>query len=156
MTARPDPTVETNQLFVFLRASHETLTDLGGKVMHALRADIQPDLLARWCEFESKLLSHLEAEERFVLPAFARVDREAAFVLLREHGTIREQVLELGVAIELHCARPAPFEHLVERLRTHAAQEEALLYRWASTMLDPWLAEAAWHHASTITPRHSR
>jgi hemerythrin superfamily protein len=154
MTAEPQPIAERPELYLFMRASHEALSVLGEQVLHALRADIRPALLARWCELESKLLTHLEAEERFVLPAFARVDREDAFALLREHGKIRELVLELGVAVELHYARLAPFENLVKILRAHAAREETLLFRWASTMLDPRLADAVSRHAANVTPRY--
>lgn len=129
-----------------MRASHEALSRLGERVLQAARDDLGPELHALWCELESKLLAHLEAEERFILPAFARVDREEAVALVREHGTIRELVIELGVAVELHYARLAPFERLAEFLRAHAAREEALLYRWAATMLDPGLADAATRH----------
>jgi Hemerythrin HHE cation binding domain len=131
---------------VFMRASHEALARLGEQVMYAAREDVSPELHALWCQLEAQLLSHLEAEERYVLPAFARVDREEAMALIKEHGAIRELMMELGVAVELHYARLAPFERLAEILRAHAAREEALLYRWASTMLDPHLADAATQH----------
>jgi hemerythrin superfamily protein len=139
---------QTTEFYLFMRASHESLAQLGEGVMLSLVADVRPQLHERWCELESKLLSHLEAEERYVLPAFARVDREEAFALIREHGKIRELLLELGISIELHYARLAPFQKFVEILRTHAAREEALLYRWAATMLDQRLTTAATKHAN--------
>jgi hemerythrin superfamily protein len=116
--------------------------------MTAVTADDRTEMLALWPQIESKLLAHLEAEERFVLPAFARTDRKEALELMREHGKIRELLLELGVSIELHYARMAPFQLFIAMLREHAQREETLMYRWASTMLDSHLATAATKHAN--------
>ena len=101
-----------------------------------------------WTQFDHELLSHMEAEERFVLPTFARVDAEEALSLLREHGVIRAQLLELGVAVDLHLARYTRALELVELLRAHAGREDNLLYRWADQNLDDSLVAAALAHAS--------
>jgi hypothetical protein len=81
-----------------------------------------------------------------VLPAFARVDQNEAVSLLREHGSIREQLLEIGIAIDLHQARYTRALELVERLRAHAGREDHLLYRWADQNLDNALITATLEH----------
>jgi hypothetical protein len=95
-----------------------------------------------WNELDHKLLDHMEAEERFVLPAFAHVDREEASGLLREHGLVRESLLELGIAVDLHCVRYERSQEFVDLLLRHAEREERLLYRWADDRLSPGIVHA--------------
>jgi hemerythrin-like domain-containing protein len=121
--------------------SHARLNLEATQVLDACAANAA-DISAAWTKFERDLRAHLEAEERFVLPAFARADRTEAVAVLREHGEIREQLLEIGVEIDLHCIRLDRSNAFVEMLRTHAAREEQLMYRWADTQLDITLVEA--------------
>ncbi|HEX2685563.1 MAG TPA: hemerythrin domain-containing protein [Kofleriaceae bacterium] len=125
--------------------SHERLDRLFGRLLDALESNA-PDVRELWTELDHGLLAHMEAEERFVLPAFARFDHEEAIALLREHGGIREQLLELGVAVDLHCIRFEQSREFIQRLRAHAAREDKLLYRWADSRLDAPLVAAARHH----------
>ncbi|CAN5894040.1 hypothetical protein BH11MYX3_BH11MYX3_12120 [soil metagenome] len=106
-----------------------------------------PDVPALWTKLDHGLLSHMEAEERYVLPAFARVDRAAALEVLREHGQIRAMLLELGVAVDLHSIRFEQSEELIRLLRAHASTEDNLLYRWADQRLDDALRAATRRHA---------
>lgn len=132
-------------LYTFMVRSHQQLDALYGQLLEAMEADA-PDVCAIWTRFDHELLAHMEAEERFVLPAFARFDPNEAFSLLREHGSIREQLLEIGIAIDLHQARYARALELVERLRAHAGREDHLLYRWADQNLDDALITATLAH----------
>ena len=125
--------------------SHEHLNTLFSQLLDALAANA-PDARELWTKLDHELLAHMEAEERFVLPAFARIDREEALALLREHGRIREQLLELGVAVDLHCIRLEQSRAFIETLRAHAGREDNLLYRWADTRLDARLGEATRRH----------
>jgi len=127
--------------------SHEHLNELFGRLLDALASDA-PDARALWTELDHGLLAHMEAEERFVLPAFAQIDRQEALALLHEHGQIREQLLELGVAVDLHCIRLEQSRAFIATLRAHADREAKLLYRWADARLDATLIEAARRHAS--------
>jgi len=125
--------------------SHAHLDTLFSRLLEALEANA-PDARELWTELDHDLLAHMEAEERFVLPAFARIDREEAVALLREHGRIREQLLELGVAVDLHCIRLEQSRAFIETLRAHAGREDRLLYRWADTRLDASLSDATRRH----------
>ena len=138
---------QVESINVFMTASHRHLSDLYDRVLEALEVNA-PDLRDLWTDLDHGLLAHLEAEERYVLPAFAHIDREEARALLREHGLIRERLLELGVAVDLHLGRYEAGRELVDMLRAHADREDKLLYRWADEQLDTSLAEAARRHVS--------
>jgi hemerythrin superfamily protein len=135
-----------SEFFAFMHGSHETLERLAARLVAALAADDRIEIQTLWPEIERKLLAHLEAEERFVLPAFARTDEKEAIELIRQHGKFRELLLELGVAVDLHYARLPRFQLFLAMLREHAQREEALMYRWASERLDARLAAAAKNH----------
>ncbi len=138
------------EFFAFMRGSHHVLDALYEKLLAAVTAEDRVEMRAIWRELESKLLSHFEAEERYILPTFARADRKEAVDLVVEHGKIRTLLLEMGVAIDLHYARLEPFQKFIAALREHANREDTLLYRWASTMLDPELAAAAARHVTAL------
>src|SRR3569623_1494208 len=106
-----------------------------------------PDVQALWTQLDHEMIAHMEAEERYVLPRFAHVDADEAMALLREHVTIRSQLLDIGVAVDLHAARYTRALDLVEQLRAHAGREDRLLYRWAVLNLDASLVTAAMAHA---------
>ena len=127
----------TSPLYIYMTRSHDYLRKLLARVLAAMEADARDDVRALWTELDHGLLSHMEAEERFVLPAFAHVDSEEARALLREHGLLREQLLQLGVAVDLHYVRYEWSREFAELLERHAGREENLLYRWADERLDP-------------------
>jgi hemerythrin-like domain-containing protein len=122
-------------LYTYMVRSHADLRSALEQLLAAMERGT-PDVPKRWAELEHGLLAHMEAEERFVLPAFARVDRGEALALLREHGELREHVLDLGVAIDLHAVTYARSREFAEALRRHAGREENLMYRWADASLD--------------------
>lgn len=140
-----------SDFFVAMQASHRLLETLFEDLVRAAEDGDHAHLHAVWVQVEQRLLAHLEAEERFVLPAFARTDPDEAVALLREHGRIREQLLAIGIAVELHYARLTRVEEFIASLRAHAAREEKLVYRWAAELLDPELAAAASQHLETAS-----
>lgn len=128
---RSDP-----DFYPFLQQSHRHLDRAGEALVEVVETDDRAEILRRWRELEGQLLAHLEAEERNVLPEFAKTDRVEAVGLLREHGMIRERLLELGVDVELHCLRLDALRDFIRLLRDHAAREEdGALYRWVSSRL---------------------
>jgi Hemerythrin HHE cation binding domain len=129
----------------YMTGHHEHLNQLYARLLDALAVNA-PDVRDLWTELDHELLAHMEAEERFVLPAFARIDRDEAVAILREHGRIRELLLELGIAVDLHYIRFERSREFIETLRAHAAREDRLLYRWADQKLDPSLVEATRRH----------
>ena len=129
-------------LYAYMLRSHEQVRAEVTRLLSAMQANARTDVITLWNELEHKLLDHMEAEERFVLPAFAHVDQGEAVALLREHGLIRENLLELGIAVDLHYIRYERSQELFDLLRGHAEREERLLYRWADDRLSPNIVEA--------------
>lgn len=142
-TAKSDESGDS--LHRFMTDSHRHLDEVLGRLLGALAANA-PDARALWDELDRDLSSHMAAEERFVLPSFMRVDPEEAVALLDEHGRIREMLLELGVAVDLHALRVEQARRFIEMLLAHADREDRLLYRWADERLDRNLVDAARHH----------
>jgi hypothetical protein len=144
---RPGPSVESS-LCAYMRWSHRHLDDLHGRLLEAVSVNA-PGLRHLWTELERGLLAHMEAEERFVLPVFARAHAGEAVALLREHGRFREYLLEFGVEIDLHVIRFKRASEFIEALRSHARREDERLYPWTDKQLDVGLACAAVDHASS-------
>jgi hemerythrin-like domain-containing protein len=133
-------------LYSYMIDNHAQLERTFEALLEAMQHDAA-DVRALWTEVDHGLLAHMEAEERYVLPAFARVDRAAAVEILREHGEIRQLLLELGVAIDLHQLRYERSQEFVRMLRAHAGREDNLLYRWADQMLELDLRRKVLAHA---------
>ena len=136
---------ENDTLVAFMTENHARLDRIYEQLIEALAANA-PEARELWTALDHGLLAHMEAEERFVLPAFARVDRDEAVALLREHGKLREQLLELGIAVDLHFIRLDQGRAFIETLRAHAGREDRLLYRWADERLDAALVDATRRH----------
>jgi hemerythrin-like domain-containing protein len=137
--------------FTFLNGSHRHLEEAGKRLLDAVTADDRTEMLSQWRELEKQLLAHLEAEERYMLPAFARADQSEAVALVKQHGEIRERLLELGVAVELHRLRVPMLTEFVELLRHHADREERLMYTWAKALLDDQISEPVRRHVASVT-----
>jgi hemerythrin-like domain-containing protein len=128
-------------LYAYMTASHRALSGQFEQLLAAMEANA-PDATALWNALDRELRAHMDSEERFILPAFAHVDPAEARALLAEHARFRELLLELGVAVDLHCIRAELSRAFIDLLRDHAAREDELLYRWAETRLSPGLAHA--------------
>ncbi|MCX5747123.1 MAG: hemerythrin domain-containing protein [Proteobacteria bacterium] len=140
------PHTSEEPLATFLTHNHTRLETQFQSLLEAMAAGA-PEARELWGALDHELLAHMEAEERYVLPAFAKVDHDEAKQLLREHGLLREQLLELGVAVDLHAIRFERSREFINRLRAHAAREDRLLYRWADLKLSADLATATRRHA---------
>ncbi len=89
-------------------------------------------LQATWGQFETRLTTHMEAEERELLPLVEAAPLEVTHTLV-EHAQIRQLVAELGIAIDLHAARQPAIEGLIKLLRAHALREDHVLYEFAGS-----------------------
>jgi hypothetical protein len=142
---REPPAREHETLATFLSREHAHLEHLYQQLLDAMAAS-SPDVRALWNELSDRLHAHMEAEERYLLPSFARVDRDEARALLRDHAYIRDQLLELGVAVDLHQLSFVHSHELIARLRAHAIREDRLMYRWADVTLSDALVRATRKH----------
>lgn len=88
-------------------------------------------LQSTWCQFEARLLGHMDAEESYLLPLIEGSHPAEVQRIRVEHVRIRQLVSELGVAIELHAARQPAIEALVKLLHDHAKREHLIVYELA-------------------------
>jgi hemerythrin superfamily protein len=118
-------------------ADHRRIDALLERLIDAFGANDSEEIGRLWSQLEPGLLGHLEAEEKYMLPAFANVAPEESAGLAREHEHFRLRLSELGAALDLHLVRLDTARAFADELRDHARKEDGLLYRWADTNLDP-------------------
>lgn len=102
-----------------------------GQVLAVFEANDQEGVATWWAKFDTELLAHLDAEERFLIPSLFRVNQRAARTLLEEHRHIRTRLTELGAGVDLHIVRLGSARAFIDELRAHARHEDSLLYQWA-------------------------
>ena len=123
-----------NPIRAKLARDHEELDTLLKCLAEDVESPGKGELAATWAVFESRLIRHLEAEERFLLPLVEASNPGEVARTRAEHAVIRNAVAELGVAIELHSARKPNITELIEFLRQHAKHEDEALYQLAGEM----------------------
>ena len=118
-----------------LVADHRRVDELLGRMQRAAEAKDREALSAIFTEFDAGLRSHLEAEEKFLLPSLLRDRARDGRVILEEHKHIRARLLELAAAVDLHTVRVEDVRVFGAELRAHARHEDTLLYQWADAHL---------------------
>lgn len=122
---------DMNAIVDRLRADHEQLEELLLALAEATDAPDWDALEASWDALEARLLGHMEAEERGVLPLLDASHPAEVQHLLTEHAQLRGRIFELGIAIELHLARKPEVLALIDELRRHASEKDESIYRLA-------------------------
>jgi len=98
-------------------------------------------LRAAWTAFEAELVTHLDIEERDLLPLFERSDPGEGEALRAEHEAIRASLFELGLSLDLHQLQATVAIDFVAGLRAHARREGERFYPWIERNLAP----EVWH-----------
>jgi hypothetical protein len=119
-------------LRVQLTKDHEELEALLRCLSEDTAAPECGALQTTWCQFETRLLAHMDTEERYLLPLLETSNAVETARIRADHARIRQLVSELGVSIELHTARKPGITQLISLLRTHAEYEDRVLYDLAS------------------------
>jgi hypothetical protein len=132
--ARPSAMVTSAVRDRFL-ADHRRLEALLDHVVAAFAANDGAETSGLWLEFDSGLLTHLEAEETFLIPELFAVHERSAPVLVQEHRHIRARLTDLGSGVGSHSVRLDSLRSFVDELRAHAQTEDRLLYQWADAHL---------------------
>lgn len=139
LTEREDrsraPAGDSIQTILF--RDHERLDRQFRSIIYASERADAAELRAAWMTFEHELERHLDVEETQILPRFARSRPREARVLTEEHDQIRAQLLDMGVALDLHSLGPERIRGFADTLRAHTRHEDALLYPWANQHLGP-------------------
>lgn len=141
-----------NPIAARLTKDHEELDALLHSLAQDAKAPFSDALQATWGAFENKLIRHMEAEERFLLPLLEVTDAAEVARIRREHARIRDSLTELGLAVELHTVREANVSELISVLEAHAKHENDALYRLAgdraSSAVDHGIAQLLRHGAA--------
>lgn len=111
---------------------HEQLHVLLKRLAEDVEAPSSAPLRGTWDKFERRLLAHMSAEEQLLLPLLEASHPDEVRKTRDEHDAIRKRVAELGVMLELHCARKSVILELIDALERHAAREDRGLYAIAS------------------------
>lgn len=130
------PAASPDEIHDQLLADHRRLEDLFTRLLAAFGANDRECIQSLWGEFDTLLTAHLEAEEKFMIPALARTNERAASALYAEHEHIRARLLEIGTGIDLHIIRFEAARAFIDELRAHSHHEDEVLYRWADEHLD--------------------
>jgi hypothetical protein len=138
-----------NSVAVRLTKDHRELDVLLRCLAQDARAPVPGALQTTWAAFESKMVRHMEAEERFLLPLLEASDAAEVARIRAEHAQIRDAISQLGVAVELHTVREANVRELIELVYAHGRHEDAALYRLAGDK-----ASAAVEHGIAQMLRH--
>jgi hypothetical protein len=91
----PDP----GSLRRLLIRDHERLDKLFVELLDQFIEGDPNDVRAMWARFDAGLSAHLDAEERHLLPLFARAAPGEAVALRQEHAVFRRALDELGVGV---------------------------------------------------------
>lgn len=131
------------QLPRFLREDHDVLAGLTEKILQTIIEGDREDVSDAVTALEASILTHLEGEERELIPRYARENPTEAAALLADHATIRRRLTELDVSTDLHLVRADSLRLLLESLRAHAERENAGMYRWAEANAEALSAPAS-------------
>jgi hypothetical protein len=118
-----------------LVADHRRLDELFERLLDEVHLGDTALADATWTELERDLSGHLEAEERWILPALERAAPGLTAAIRADHAVIRRDLAELGVELELHTLREETAARFIAFLRAHARGEEEVLYRFADRAL---------------------
>lgn len=121
----------------FLRADHDELEALAQSLVRAIVEGDRDDVGAAITVMQTRVLAHLDGEERSLLDGYARYAPEDAQELRRDHLKIRQALAEFDVGVDLHLVRADAVKAFIGALQAHAARENAGLYRWAATAPGP-------------------
>ncbi|MBX3185856.1 MAG: hemerythrin domain-containing protein [Labilithrix sp.] len=114
-----------------LRSEHDVLEVLAERLIEVIEDDDRADVSAWMSELRDRVLEHMAAEERDLLPRYLREEPIDAAPLVLAHEAIRKALVDLDLAVDLHYLRADMVRAFLDTLREHARRENTGLYRWA-------------------------
>jgi hypothetical protein len=111
-----------------LAADHDRLERIFQAIATRASAGDFQYLESEWFAFQDALLSHLEAEDKYLIQEVAVERPGEANDLLDEHARIRVELLRLGFDFDRHCWSGERVDAFAAALRAHAEREERAFY----------------------------
>lgn len=133
----------TSGLCAAMRFDHERLTISTRHFLECVlfgRSDIVEQAFRRVC---NDILLHIEAEQKFILPAFEKEYPEAAQAIHDDHALIRALLVTIYDQISRRAIAPDVVRKLIEAVRQNGDRECQELYPWAETGVSPIDSKAA-------------
>jgi hypothetical protein len=130
-----DAGTSTSGLYAALTFHHARLEASGRHVLSTLHLEGPNGARTSFAKFRRELDGHLEAEERWVLPAYGRIRPQAKEVICREHEQIRAMADRFARSLDQPPVDEVALHQLLELLNLHCRREEPELYRWAETAI---------------------
>ena len=121
-----------------LREAHVDLSHGFDHLMRVADAGDARTCDQAWDGFWRTVEDHLAFEERELFPVLAAEGLQGkAHVqqLAAEHATIRRDLIDIGVSLQLHQDRTETIARFIEDMRLHAAREDEWLHPAADRML---------------------
>src|SRR6266511_4020138 len=103
-------------LYGALTFHHARLETLGRHVLSTLHLEGRSGAQAAFSSFKRELDAHVEAEERWLLPAFARAKSAACESLVAEHARLRVASDLAAAALDTETIDERPMHALLELL----------------------------------------
>ncbi len=148
--ASPNALVPPARTRELLSHDHARIEGLFSELLGAFATGDHEAIASVWTRFDEALRAHLDAEDAHVLPLFREVNAEDAAHIEGDHAFFRSKLSELAVCTDLHVVSLPMAQEFVERLRAHAAREDALMYRWADAHLEPAASSLLLHELAVI------
>jgi hypothetical protein len=130
-----DAGTSTSGLYAALTFHHARLEASGRHVLSTLHLEGPSGAKRSFVKFKRELDAHLEAEERWVLPAYGLIRPQAKEVICREHEQIRAMADRFARSLDTRRVDEPALCQLLELLGLHCRREEPELYRWAETAI---------------------
>jgi hypothetical protein len=111
-----------------LRGDHSQLDAELSELLAAAKRGEPPEFARRWGDFESRLLAHMEAEERHIFPLFERAEPEEVRALREEHAELRALLVEAAGPEPQPTLMQQAAARLARILEKHGVRESGLLY----------------------------
>jgi hemerythrin superfamily protein len=121
----------SEDIHALLAGDHQRLEQIFRELENAVEGADQPTIQRDWGDFERGVLTHLEAEERLILPLLESEHPAEVEQAKKDHELVRTLLANLGVRTDLHLLRKDVAHELIARLREHADWEDRTLYPWA-------------------------
>jgi hypothetical protein len=117
-------------------ADHRRLEALLRNTVSALETNDQVGASGHWAECCSGLLTHMDAEERNLVPALLQRSERDARVLVQEHRHIRSRLTALSAEMASQRIRADSVRDFLDEFHAHSQSEDRLLYQWVDAYAD--------------------
>jgi hypothetical protein len=117
-----------------MRQEYERLIGLFETVVEALEVDVSQDARCAFRAFEASLLKQLAFDGALIIDA-SKTAQDRAQALRKEHASLRRELLQLRLRLDLGILRAEATRRFVSELRGHVARKCSWLYSCAEPPL---------------------